>query len=136
MVLMVSFSSRISPLTSTVIFLDRSPLATAVVTSAMLRTWAVRLPALECVVEVKSVQGAGDPGHDRLAAQSPFGADLARNARHLRREGVELIDHCVDRIFQLEDFAADIHRNLARQVAACDSGRDLRDVADLRGQVA
>ena len=37
-VLRVSFSSRISPFTSTVIFLDRSPLATAVATSAMLRT--------------------------------------------------------------------------------------------------
>ena len=41
-VLMVFFSSRISPFTSTVIFFDRSPLATAVVTSAMLRTWPVR----------------------------------------------------------------------------------------------
>ena len=37
-VLMVSLSSRISPLASTVIFCDRSPLATAVVTRAMLRT--------------------------------------------------------------------------------------------------
>ncbi|HZG47222.1 MAG TPA: HAMP domain-containing protein [Allosphingosinicella sp.] len=36
--LMVFFSSRISPFTSTVIFLERSPEATAVVTSAMLRT--------------------------------------------------------------------------------------------------
>ena len=36
--LMVFFSCRSSPLTSTVIFLDRSPLATAVVTSAMSRT--------------------------------------------------------------------------------------------------
>ncbi len=38
MVLMVILSCRISPRTSTVIFLDRSPVATAVVTSAMLRT--------------------------------------------------------------------------------------------------
>ncbi len=38
MVLMVFFSSRISPFTSTVILRDRSPRATAVVTSAMLRT--------------------------------------------------------------------------------------------------
>ena len=37
-VLMVFFSSRISPRTSTVILRDRSPLATAVVTSAMSRT--------------------------------------------------------------------------------------------------
>ena len=38
MVLIVLLSSKISPLTSTVIFFDRSPFATAVVTSAMLRT--------------------------------------------------------------------------------------------------
>jgi hypothetical protein len=44
MVLMVFFSSRISPRTSTVILRDKSPLATAVVTSAMFRTWLVRLP--------------------------------------------------------------------------------------------
>ena len=36
------FSSRISPFTSTVIFRERSPRATAVVTVAMLRTCAVR----------------------------------------------------------------------------------------------
>ena len=44
--LMASLSCRISPRTSTVIFLERSPLATAIVTSAMLRTCAVRLPAI------------------------------------------------------------------------------------------
>ena len=38
-VLMVSFSSRISPRASTRIFWLRSPLATAVVTSAIERTW-------------------------------------------------------------------------------------------------
>src|SRR5262249_51556373 len=37
-VLTVSFSSRISPCATTVIFWDRSPLATAVATWAMLRT--------------------------------------------------------------------------------------------------
>ncbi len=45
-VLIVCLSSRTSPFTSTVIFCDRSPFATAVVTSAMLRTWLVRLPAI------------------------------------------------------------------------------------------
>ena len=54
MVLMVSLSSRISPRTSTVIFLERSPVATAVVTSAMLRTWAVRLLAIEFTLSVRS----------------------------------------------------------------------------------
>ena len=44
---MASFSCRISPRTSTVILRDRSPFATAIVTAAMLRTCAVRLPAIE-----------------------------------------------------------------------------------------
>ena len=56
MVLMVDFSSRISPFTSTVIFFDRSPFATAVVTSAMLRTWAVRLAAIKLTLSVRSFQ--------------------------------------------------------------------------------
>ncbi len=51
---MASFSSKISPRTSTVIFFDRSPLATAMVTSAMLRTCAVRLLAIELTLSVRS----------------------------------------------------------------------------------
>ena len=61
-VLIVFFSSRISPWTSTVIFLDRSPVATAVVTSAMLRTWPVRLPAIELTLSVRSFQVPATPG--------------------------------------------------------------------------
>ena len=55
-VLMASLSCRISPRTSTVIFLDRSPLATAIVTSAMLRTCAVRLLAIRLTLSVRSFQ--------------------------------------------------------------------------------
>ncbi len=62
MVLMVFFSSRISPFTSTVILRERSPRATAVVTSAMLRTWAVRLPAIELTLSVRSFQVPATPG--------------------------------------------------------------------------
>ena len=53
-VLIVSFSSRISPRASTVIFRERSPFATAVVTSAMLRTWSVRLSASVFTFSVRS----------------------------------------------------------------------------------
>src|ERR1700730_12486613 len=60
---MVFFSSRISPLTSTVIFFDRSPLATAVVTCAMLRTCAVRLPAIELTLSVRSFQVPDTPSN-------------------------------------------------------------------------
>ena len=58
----VSFSSRISPRTSTVIFLDRSPLAMAVATSAMLRTCAVRLLAMKLTLSVRSFQVPATPG--------------------------------------------------------------------------
>ena len=61
MVLMVFFSSRISPFTSTVIFLERSPFATAVVTSAMLRTWPVRFPAMKFTLSVKSFHVPATP---------------------------------------------------------------------------
>src|SRR5205085_1906299 len=53
-VLMVFFSSSTSPRTSTVIFCERSPLATAVVTFAMLRTWPVSVWALRCALSVRS----------------------------------------------------------------------------------
>ena len=53
-VLMVSLSSRISPRASTVIFCVRSPRATAVATWAMLRTWSVRLAAMELTFSVRS----------------------------------------------------------------------------------
>src|SRR5229473_390703 len=61
-VLMVLFSSRISPFTSTVIFFDRSPFATAVVTSAMLRTWPVRFAAIAFTLSVRSFQVPATPG--------------------------------------------------------------------------
>ena len=79
---------------------------------------------------------AGDAGHLRLAAELAVGADLARDARDFRGERVQLVDHRVDGVLQLEDLAADVDRDLARQVAARDGRRHLRDVADLTGQVA
>ena len=61
-VLMASFSCRISPRTLTVILRDRSPLAMAVATSAMLRTWPVRLPAIEFTLSVRSFHVPATPG--------------------------------------------------------------------------
>ena len=60
--LMVSASAATSPLASTVIFSERSPLATAVVTWAMLRTWVVRLPAMKFTESVRSFQVPATPG--------------------------------------------------------------------------
>jgi hypothetical protein len=60
---------------------------------------------------------AADARHLRLAAQLALGADLARHARHLGGEAVQLVDHRVDGVLQLEDLALDVDRDLARQVA-------------------
>ena len=48
--------------TSTVIFLDKSPLAMAVATSAIFRTWPVRLTAIELTLSVKSFHVPATPG--------------------------------------------------------------------------
>ena len=130
-VLIVFFSSRISPFTSTVIFFDRSPVATAVVTSAMLRTWAVRFDAIKFTRLGEVLPRAGDALHVGLAAELAFGADFARDARHFGGERAELIDHRVDRVLQLEDLALHVDGDLLRQVAVGHGGRDLRDVAHL-----
>ena len=60
-VLIVFFSSEISPFTSTVIFFERSPFATAVVTSAMFLTWPVRLPAMKFTLSVRSFHVPATP---------------------------------------------------------------------------
>ena len=130
-VLMVFFSSRISPRTSTVILRDRSPRATAVVTSAMLRTWSVRLRAIALTESVRSFQVPATPGTTAWPPRSPFGADFLRDARDFRRERAQLVDHRVDGFLQLQDLAADVDRDLARQVAAGDGDRDFRDVSHL-----
>src|SRR5207248_424541 len=66
----------------------------------------------------------GDAGHLSLSAELSFGADLAGDAGHLGGKGVELVDHRVDGILELENFAAHVHGDLSRQVAA-----------DVRGEI-
>jgi hypothetical protein len=49
---------------------------------------------------------AGGAHHLRLAAELALGADLARHPRHLARKTVELVEHRVDGVGVLEEFAA------------------------------
>src|ERR671935_186565 len=121
---MVSFSSRISPRTSTVIFFDRSPPATAVVTAgdrsrdvgdvADLRG-EVRRHEVDVVGQV--LPGAGDAGHLGLTAELALGADLAGHPRHLRGEAVELVHHGVDGVLELQDLPPDVDGDLPVEVA-------------------
>ena len=80
--------------------------------------------------------GAGHFRHFRLTTELAFGADFARDARHLAGESVELVHHGVDGVLEFENFAFHIHRDLARKVAARHGGGDFGDVADLGGEVA
>ena len=101
----VLFSSRISPCASTVIFCDRSPRATAVVTWAMLRTWPVRFDAIEFTLSVRSRQVPETPLHLGLAAELALGTHLAGHPGHLVGERRELVHHRVHRALQLQDLA-------------------------------
>ena len=134
-VLIVFLSRRISPRASTVIFCERSPFATAVVTSAIARTWPVRLPASWFTFSVRSFQVPREADDLGLAAELALGADLLRDARDLGGERGELVDHRVDRQLQLLDLALDVDRHLLREVAVRDGCRDLGDVAHLAGEV-
>src|SRR5207248_1675524 len=78
---------------------------------------------------------AGDAAHLRLAAEFSFGADLTGHSRHFRGERVQLVDHGVDRVLQLEDLAANINGDLLRQIAVRDGGGDVGDVAHLVREV-
>ena len=102
----------------------------------MLRTCAVRLPASELTLSVRSRHVPATPRTSAWPPSLPFGADLARHARDLGGERVELIGHRVDDVLDLQDLALRLDRDLLRQVAVRDRGRHLRDVAQLHGQVA
>ena len=140
-VLMVFLSSRISPFTSTVIFLERSPLATAVVTWAMFRTWAVRLPAMRVHVVGQVLPGAAHALHPGLAAQLALGADFAGHAGDLRGERAELVHHRVHRLADPEELAHqrpafDVERHRLREVALGHGADDAGHLAGGLHQVA
>ena len=78
---------------------------------------------------------AADAPDCRLAAELTVGTDFARDASHFRCERRQLIDHRVDRVLELEDLALHVDGDLAREIAARDSRRHLRDVTDLTRQV-
>ena len=78
-------------------------------------------------------------GHARdvgLSAQTALRTHFAGHASHFAGESVQLIDHRVEGFFQLENFAAHVDRDFARQIAAGDGGSDFGDVTHLASQVA
>ena len=71
-----------------------------------------------------------------MSAETAFAADLTGHAGHFGGKGTELLDHRVQRFFQLQDFAADVDRNFLREIAVRNSGCDFGDISDLAGEVA
>ncbi len=72
----------------------------------------------------------------RLAAELALDAHLAGHPGHFSGEGVELVDHGVDGVLQLEELALHVDRDLLAQVAVGHGGGHLGDVSHLAGQVA
>ena len=102
----------------------------------MFLTCAVRLPAIEFTESVKILPRTGHARHVGLTAETSFGSDFAGHARHFAGEPVQLVHHRVQRFFQLQNFAADVHRDLAGKITVGDSSRHFSDVSHLAGQVA
>src|SRR5215469_3098664 len=99
-------------------------------------------PNLGGEVRSETVDVAGEvlpcPGrarNDCLHAEPAVSADLAGNTRDLRREAVELIDHAIDGVLQLQDLTAYVRGDLFGQVAIGHCLCYIDDVADLTGQV-
>ena len=134
--LSLSFRTATSPLASTRTCRVRSPSVTAVATSAMARTWLVRLAASWLTLSVRSFQTPPTSFDCAWPPSLPSTPDLAGDSRHLAGERVQLIDHRVDGVLQLEELALDVDRDLLAQVAVGDRGGHLGDVSHLSGQVA
>ena len=71
----------------------------AAATSAMLRTWAVRLLAIKLTLSARSFHVPRDTRDVRLATELALGADFTSHARDLRGKGIQLIDHGIDGVF-------------------------------------
>ena len=131
----VVFRARDFALASTAIDRVRSPFVTAVATSAIARTWVVRVAAIWFTVSVRSFQMPAAPARG-LTAELSFDTHFAGHGRHLIGEHGQRVDHAVDGVGQLGDLALGFENQFAFQVAVRHGGHDLCDAAHLGGEVA
>src|SRR3954463_3805470 len=101
----------------------RSPLVTAVATSAMARTWVVRLAASWFTLSVRSRHRPAAPGtracppslpstptsRATAPAEFPLTPPPGGRVRDLIGEGGERVDHPVDRVGERRDLALGVH---------------------------
>src|SRR5207249_9696336 len=79
--------------------------------------------------------GAGDAFDLGLPAQPPLGAYFSCDPGYFRGEGVKLIHHGVDGVFQLQYLAAYFDGDLLGEVSVGDGCGHVGDVAHVAGQV-
>jgi hypothetical protein len=132
----VSLSCKISPRTSTVILRERSPLAIAVATSAMFRTWPVRLLAMKLTLSVRSFHVPPTPGTCACPPSLPSvptsrATRVTSPANALSWSTIVLMVSLSSRISPFH-----VDRDFARQIAAGHGRGHLGNVAHLRRQVA
>src|SRR5699024_7014816 len=78
-----------------------------------------------------------DPRHVayvRLPGEFALGAHLTGHPGDLTGEGVQLVDHLVDGVLQVEHLALGVHGDLLAQVSPCAGRRRLRDLTHLVGE--
>jgi len=135
MTLMVSFSSRILPRTSTVIFFGEVAPGHGGGDVGDVAHLGREVAGHRVDVVGEVSPGPGGARDMSLAAQPALGTDLAGDAGDLAGEIVELVDHDIDGVLQLQDLALHLDGDLLGEVALLHGGGDLGDVAHLGGQV-
>ena len=71
-----------------------------------------------------------------MPAEFAFGADFAGDTRDFRSKAIELVDHDVNRVLQLENFSFGIDGDVTRQVAFGHSRCDVGDITNLGRKVS
>ena len=97
MVLMVFFSSRISPFTSTVILRRKVASRDRRCHFGDIANLCRKIGGQQVDVVGQVLPRSRHAGHDRLSAKTAIGADFAGHARHFGGEGAKLVHHRVER---------------------------------------
>ena len=98
-------------------------MATAVVTTAIWRTWSVRFVAIEFTESVRSFHVPAAPGTSAWPPRTPSVPTSRATPVTWSANVAQRVGHRVDRVGERRDLAAGLDGDLLRQVAVGDGGR-------------
>ena len=104
---MASLSCKISPRTSTVIFLGEIAVGDGDGDIGDVTDLGGQIAGHEVDAVGEILPGAGDSGHHGLTAKLSFGADLARDTGDLSGKGIQLFHHRIDHFGGAQEFASE-----------------------------